>query len=245
MSQGEGDEDAAAGSPAPVARILTRSNVVEVGRDEPRCTFGRAAENRVRIGHAPQFDRLVPRLAGEILFSGERPLVSNLGAQLSFSVLMTGRPAVPVLPGDAYGPGTADFSILFEGEYRHTITVSMTPCPQHHREAGGDAPHTHWLLPHLTDRQRRMLELFTEPLRHGQTAPLSHQQVADHLRVSRATVRLDMSAIWDAFSNAGVPMRPHTDRRDEVLDAWMRHRLTDVRNEYDMSSDRSATRKKR
>jgi hypothetical protein len=72
----------------------------------------------------------------------------------------------------------------------------------------------------------RLVELCCEPLRRGEAEPLTHQQLATRLNVSRSTIRLEMAAIWSALHDAGVPMRRFTDQRDEIVWAWMHHRLS-------------------
>ena len=204
---------------------MTRHQLVDV-TSETGATFGRSSDNQLRIGHAPRHDQLVPRIAGEVSIFRDRLLITNLGAQLSLLALLPGRPSVPISAGESYGPAVDQLEILVEGEYRHSLRLAITSSGPR-RVSACASPRTHWLRPQLTRRQREMLDLYVEPLRNGGTQPLTHQQVAERLCLSRATVRLEMTGIWDAFTQAGVPMRQHNDKRDEVVDAWNRHRLTD------------------
>jgi hypothetical protein len=49
--------------------------------------------------------------------------------------------------------------------------------------------------------------------------------VAEALGISRSLVRLECHRIWSELLVAGVPMRSLGDSRDEVADAWARHRF--------------------
>ena len=53
----------------------------------------------------------------------------------------------------------------------------------------------------------------------------SHQRVADELALSRSLVRLECNRIWSELLVAGVPMRDLGEARDEIADAWARHRI--------------------
>ncbi len=203
---------------------MSRHAVVELTNDSG-ISFGRSQENALRIGHAPRLDRLVPRMAGEVSVSRERLLITNMGSQLSLLAVMPGRASVPIPPGESYGPAVPELELLIEGEYRHSLRIVVSR-PRPRTATASTTLRTNRLVPRLTERQRSMLDLYVEPLRNGGTTPLSHQQVAERLCVSRALVRLEMTSVWDAFTQAGVPMRQHTDKRDEVVDAWLRHRLT-------------------
>ena len=45
------------------------------------------------------------------------------------------------------------------------------------------------------------------------------------LGISRSLVRLECNRIWSKMLLAGIPMRELTDTRDQIVDAWTRHRL--------------------
>jgi hypothetical protein len=68
------------------------------------------------------------------------------------------------------------------------------------------------------------LDAYVAPVIGG-GSPASHQQVAHALGVSRSLVRLECNRIWSKMLLAGIPMRELTDTRDQIVDAWTRHRL--------------------
>ena len=76
----------------------------------------------------------------------------------------------------------------------------------------------------LNSRQRQVLDSYVAPVIDG-GSPASHQQVADVLGISRSLVRLECNRIWSKMLLAGIPMRELTDTRDQIVDAWTRHRL--------------------
>ena len=76
----------------------------------------------------------------------------------------------------------------------------------------------------LNARQRQVLDAYVAPVLNG-GSPASHQQVADVLGISRSLVRLECNRIWSKMLLAGIPMRELTDTRDQIVDAWTRHRL--------------------
>ncbi len=192
----------------------------------PAVTFGRAASNEIRIGHLPQLDSLVSRRAGEVRWLEGRMLVTNEAPRLTVSVQVPGRPSIDIYPGDSHAVTAEAFDVVIEATFRHVLRcrsltqqISLRPVPD------AAAGVTCLGLPQLTDRQARMLDLYAEPIRSGGTSARSYQQVADLLAVSRSLVRLEMNAVWDEFDRAGVPMRLFDDKRDDVVDAWLRHDL--------------------
>lgn len=213
--------------------VLTRNTVVHLDESRPAVTFGRSAEHEVRIGHVPHLDPLVSRHAGEIRWLDGRLLVTNHAERLTVAVQVPGRPTVDIFPQDSYAVSARTFDILVEATFRHVlrcrILAARPEIPRQERSAGSTSAGAEAVtclgLPVLTDRQLKMLEYYAEPIRQGGTSGRSHQQVADLLGISRSLARLEMTTVWEAFDRAGVPMRLYDDKRDEVIDAWLRHDL--------------------
>lgn len=192
--------------------------------------FGRGADADVRIGAAPIYDDVVPRRAGRVFAIGDRVVVENLDDTLAFDLRIDGRPRIPVPPGDLHSPRDRTFDIVVTGGitgYELAIRVNVEGV--HPRRVPADASEAELdpptgAVPTLTDRQRAILDAYVRPLRDGGLVA-SHQQVADQLRFSRSLVRVECERIWSALFLAGVPMRDLGDARDEIVDAWSRHRI--------------------
>ncbi|HEY8526368.1 MAG TPA: hypothetical protein VIL48_15455 [Acidimicrobiales bacterium] len=213
---------AAAGTVATDERVVVLPAEGEV-------TFGRSPNAALRIGHVPVYDDVVPRMAGRMLSCAGRVLVENLDETLAFDLRVTGRPLVTVPPGEVHGPRDRAFDILVAGTFRYVlaVTVNRDHTPTRIVPAGaatGEEPPTGARL-RLTERQRRILDAYVAPLADGGVTAASHQQVAEAVGVSRALVRLECHRIWSEMLLAGVPMRALGDARDEVADAWARHRF--------------------
>lgn len=193
-------------------------------------TFGRGTDADVRIGAAPIYDDVVPRSAGRVFSIDDRIVVENLDDTLAFDLRVDGRPLIAVPPGDLHSPRDQTFDIVVAGgvtSYELAIRVNtdgVVPrrLARDASEAELDPPTG--AVPSLTDRQRAILDAYVRPLRHGGLVA-SHQQVADELIVSRSLVRVECERIWSALFLAGVPMRDLGDARDEIVDAWSRHRI--------------------
>lgn len=193
-------------------------------------TFGRGTDADVRIGAAPVYDDVVPRSAGRVFSIGDRIVVENLDDTLAFDLRVEGRPLIAVPPGDLHSPREETFDIVVAGgvtSYELAIRVNVQGIqprrmPRHASEADLDPPTG--AVPNLTDRQRAILDAYVSPLRDGGLVA-SHQQVADQVRVSRSLVRVECERIWSSLFLAGVPMRDLGDARDEIVDAWSRHRI--------------------
>jgi hypothetical protein len=211
-----------------LASIITKDAITHLDANQSSVTFGRSADNPVRIGHTPQLDALVSRRAGEIAWLDGRLMVTNHAERLNLTIRVPGRPQVDVYPGDRFAALSSEFDVLLEATFRHVMrcrVLAEGPAVTGPALPPGDDPVTCISLPRLSQRQLRMLDLYAEPIRQGGTTARSHQQVAEILNVSRSLVRMEMNAVWDEFECAGVPMRLFDDKRDEVVDAWLRHRL--------------------
>lgn len=213
---------------APAATLTSESATVAIPKDG-QITFGRGTHADVRIGDAPVYDDIVPRCAGRVFAIGDRVIVENLDDTLAFDLRVEGRPLISVAPGDLHSPRDAAFEIVVAGGVRsYALEISIDG-------GGGDCeretshPHNHLdsatgAVPTLTARQRAILDAYVRPLRHGGPVA-SHQQVADELRISRSLVRVECERIWNEMFQAAVPMRSLGAARDEIADAWSRHRI--------------------
>lgn len=201
--------------------------VVEAGGE---VLFGRGSEVDVRIGAVPVYDDVVPRAAGRIFAIEGRVVVENLDDQLAFDIRVPARPIISLPPGDWHSPRDPVFDIVVTGAVRsYELAVAVNTSGVSPRRVPFDAcaaeldPPT-GAVPKLTERHRRILDAYVEPLRAGGLVA-SHQQVADRIGVSRSLVRVECERIWSALFLAGVPMRDLGDARDEIVDAWSRHRI--------------------
>ena len=211
----------------PVGTVASEYDRVVVN-SEGRVTFGRSPENDVRIGHAPVSDDSIARQAGAIFDVHGRLAVENSGSRLAFDVYAEGRSPYSVPPGAWISPVEPTFEIRVGGVMTHTISVAHNV---HHVATlivGADepirsGPPTGARLV-LTERQRQVVEAYVEPLAEG-GGPATHGEVAAKLHMSRALVRSECGKIWSAMLLAGIPMRELADARDQIVDAWSRHRL--------------------
>jgi hypothetical protein len=213
-----------------LASVITEHGVFHMTADAPTATFGRDPSADVKVGHAPKVDSMVPRLAGSFSFLDGRILVTNRGERLAYTVWPLDGALVDLRPGQMFGPETASFDVTIDGRFTHIWRVTLED-PQSVRAlrggpGGRSSPdQTDVVVPDLTDRQQEILNLYTEPLRKGGTIPRTHREVGRQINLSRQTVILELYSIWDRFDAAGVPMRTLSDKRDEVVNAWMRHYL--------------------
>lgn len=214
-------DDAAAGTISTDERVV----VLDAGRE---VTFGRAPTAQLRIGHAPVYDDVVPKLAGKVFVHDGRVVVANLHDALAFDIRVEGRPLISVAPGDWHAPGDSSYDVLVTGTFTYELAVTVNTASNPTRRVDPAATTTPdpptGARPRLTERQRAILDAYVAPLAGGGTAA-SHQQVAGALGISRSLVRLECHKIWSELLVAGVPMRTLGDARDEVADAWARHRF--------------------
>lgn len=196
---------------------------------DQRLTFGRSPENDLRVGATPLHDELVPRQAGAVFAVGRRIAVENTSTRLAFDVCVDGRAPHPVSPGDLFAPGEAEFEVRVSGAIVYTIVVqrNVKRTPTVVAEAVGpirSGPATGVTTVELTPRQRAILQAYVQPMTKG-SGPATHGQVAARLHLSRALVRVECNKIWSAMLLAGIPMRNLPDARDQIADAWLRHRI--------------------
>jgi hypothetical protein len=207
--------------------ISTDAQVVVFGSGR-EVTFGRSPDAQVRVGHAPVYDDVVPKLAGKVFAHEDHVVVANLHDALALDIRVPGRPLVSVAPGAWHAPGERAYDVLVRGTYTYELAVTVNTAHVRTRIVPADVvaapvPPT-GARPRLSDRQRAILDAYVAPLESG-AAPASHQQVAGSLGISRSLVRLECHRIWSELLVAGVPMRALGDARDEIADAWARHRF--------------------
>ncbi len=193
-------------------------------------TFGRGGDADLRVGAAPIYDEVVPRIAGRVVAMGDRVFVENLDDSLALDLRVEGRPLMSLSPGHMHSPIDPVFDILITGSittYELAVRVNRDRIsPRWVRiDATPDEldPPT-GATPELSPRQRSILDAYVRPLQAGGTSA-SHQQVAEELGISRSLVRVECEKIWSALFLAGVPMRDLGNARDEIVDAWSRHRI--------------------
>lgn len=214
---------------APLATVSseTRTRTLEPGG---ALTFGRSSEADLRVGAGPIYDEVVPRLAGRVVAFDGRVFVENLDDVLALDLRIPRRPLVVLSPGHIHSPDTDTFEIVITGgvtTYELSVRINRDGIVP--RRVPIDAspdeldPPT-GATPEFTERQRRILDAYVRPMREG-GLPASHQQVADELGISRSLVRVECERIWSALFLAGVPMRNLGNARDEIIDAWSRHRF--------------------
>ena len=207
--------------------ISTADGRVIVGHDTP-VTFGRGSRADLRIGHAPVYDDIVPRLTGQLFAHEGRLVVANLDDVLAFDIRIPGRPLLSVGPGEWHSPSGHSYDIVVSGTFVHELAVVVNTASRKAQLLTADAPVTMepptGARPELTERQRRILDAYVAPLADGGTIA-SHRQVAEELGLSRSLVRLECNRIWSELLVAGVPMRQLGEARDEIADAWARHRF--------------------
>lgn len=214
-------DEAAAGT------IASEREVRVIGADRP-VTFGREPTAHLRIGHAPVYDDVVPKLAGRVFAMDGRVVVENLHDSLALDVRVDGRALLAVPPGHWHAPPERTFDVLVTGTFTYELAVTVNSAGNPTRVVGVGEPDSPepptGARPRLTDRQRRILDSYVAPLATG-GHPASHQQVAESLGISRSLVRLECHRIWSELLVAGVPMRDYGDPRDLIADAWARHRF--------------------
>lgn len=211
-----------------VRATVSTENGTHLVTDDDEVTFGRDASATIRIGAVPVYDDVVPRLAGRVFAAKGRVVVENLHETLAFDIRVDNRPLIAVPPGDWHSPQDRAFDVVITGgvtTYELAVTVNTTGARTQRLAPGDpDADPPTGANPQLTERQRQILDAYVAPLAQGGVAA-THQQVADALGISRSTVRVECERIWSALFLAGVPMRDLGDARDEIVDAWGRHRF--------------------
>ncbi len=214
-------DDRAAGT------ISTDQQVIVLDADR-EVTFGRDPHVGLRIGHAPVFDDVVPKVAGKVFVHDGRVVVANLHRSLALDIRVDGRPLISVAPGDWHAPSEGSYDVLITGTFTYELAVTVNTASNPTRVVAVDAPTTPdpptGARPRLSERQRHILDAYVAPLTGGGAAA-SHQEVAETVGVSRSLVRLECHRIWSELLVAGVPMRSLGDARDEIADAWARHRF--------------------
>lgn len=212
---------------AAAGTIASEREVRVIAADRP-VTFGREPTAHLRLGHAPVYDDVVPKLAGRVFAMDGRVVVENLHDTLALDVRVDGRALLTVPPGHWHAPPERTFDVLVTGTFTYELAVTVNSAGNPTRvvavgEPDSPEPPT-GARPRLTDRQRRILDSYVAPLAAG-GHPASHQQVAESLGISRSLVRLECNRIWSELLVAGVPMRDYGDPRDLIADAWARHRF--------------------
>jgi hypothetical protein len=207
--------------------VSSEDRVVVVDGDR-RITFGRDPAVALRIGHAPVYDDVVPRVAGQVFAHLDRVVVANVDDALALDIRVPNRPLLSLPPGDWHAPRDHNFDIVVTGTFTYELTVTVNTEKNPTRlvppvERPLVDPPT-GARPRLTERQRRVLDAYVAPLVDGRP-PASHQAVANQLGISRSLVRLECNRIWSELLVAGVPMRAFEDPRDAIADAWARHRM--------------------
>ena len=194
----------------------------------PGVTFGREPHAHLRIGHAPLYDDVVPKLAGRVFAHDGRVVVANLHESLALDIRIDGRALLPVPPGHWHAPPERTFDVLVTGTLTYELAVvnsAHNPDPggggRRSRLPGAPRPAPG---PGSPNASARCWTPTWRPLAKGQP-PAPHQQVAETLGVSRSLVRLECNRIWSELLVAGVPMRSLGDPRDQIADAWARHRF--------------------
>lgn len=210
------------------AGTLSTDQRIAVIPEEGQITFGRDTSVDVRIGHAPVHDDIVPRRSGAVFNHDGRLVVANLDDRLAFDIRVADRPVISIPPGDWHSPRDRTYDIVISGALTYTLTVTANTDHNPTRWLGSDETLTleppTGARPRLTERQRQILDAYVAPQASG-GGPASHQQVAETLGISRSLVRLECHRIWSELFLAGVPMRDLGDHRDEIADAWARHRI--------------------
>jgi hypothetical protein len=214
-------------NPPTAGTIATDQQLVVISLDG-EATFGRDSSVDLRVGHAPVHDDVVPRRSGKVFAHDGRLVVSNLDDSLAFDIRVADRPAISVPPGDWHSPRDRAFDIVINGALTYMLTVTVNTDHNATHMLTSDEPDTHepptGARPQLTERQRCILDAYVAPQAAG-GRPASHQEVAQALGISRSLVRLECHRIWSELFLAGVPMRDLGDARDEIADAWARHRI--------------------
>lgn len=191
----------------------------------PGVRFGRSEDCEVRFGHLPSVDPAVASVAGRVFLCEDRVAVENLSPHIAFDVKEPTGPRETVRPFAVLSPPSPVFEILCDGSaLRHVLHVEGWN-QLDVLGATGDGKEAQPLAPRLTERQWDVLDAYAAPILAGRTVPATHSQVADTLGWSMSLIRLESGEIWTAFLDAGVPMRDFPDKRDAIVDAYVRHRL--------------------
>jgi hypothetical protein len=189
----------------------------------PDLRFGRGQANEMRLGHAPFLDTSVPRNAGQLtLTRSSRVVAQNLDDTYAFHVKSPGVPAVPVRPGELFGPCGETFRVHIHGAVTYVIEVQIASRPMI-MPLADEEPCT-GTPPELTEQERDVLNACVAPILAGGPVPATHAEVAAQLDVPVINVRRRIKAIWAKFLLAGVPMRDLPDR-DAIVDAALIHRI--------------------
>jgi len=161
---------------AAAGTIASEREVRVIAADRP-VTFGREPTAHLRIGHAPVYDDVVPKLAGRAFAMDGRVVVENLHDTLAFDVRVDGRALLTVPPGHWHAPPERTFDVLVTGTFTYELAVTVNSAGNPTRvvavgEPDSPEPPT-GARPRLTDRQRRILDSYVAPLAAG-GHPASH-----------------------------------------------------------------------
>src|SRR5918995_5752854 len=127
-------DEAAAGTIASEREV----RVVGAGGD---VTFGREPTAHLRIGHAPVYDDVVPKLAGRVFAHDGRLVVDNLHDTLALDIRVEGRALMTVPPGHWHSPPEHSFDVLVTGTFTYELAVTVNSGGNPTRVvAGGGAP---------------------------------------------------------------------------------------------------------
>lgn len=167
-------------------------------------TFGRASGASIRIGHAPEYDRDVPRLWGEMHWSRGRLYVTNVSERWGFD-LVSGPDVTPafrttVPPGGSASPAAPRFRIETQGPGT-SYEINVLSAPRLHVQ-GHDAVLTEppSFMPFaLTEQQKRIGAAVVQPLVEGKGRRASYDQVSALAHYSRRHVREQIAAMDALF----------------------------------------------
>ena len=112
--------------------ISSESQVIVFGAGR-EVTFGRDPSSHLRIGHAPVYDDVVPKVAGKVFVHGERVVVANLHDVLALDIRVDGRALISLPPGDWHAPAERTFDVLITGTFqdRSGAGIGCQPRPGH------------------------------------------------------------------------------------------------------------------
>jgi len=197
-------------------------------RDGDCVSFGRGGECDVRFGYAPLADRGVPRRAGSLVAANQRVFVES-EAEPGHRALTLREPDGSVFQlgvGEGHAPRGPRFEVLVPGEstvWKLSVTVRDARVRPTAADRGDLPTYRHELV--LTDLQRRVLDAYAEPIRHGRMEPATHREVATVLHYHPNTVREVVYDIWAAMFAAQLPMPDVSDKRVAVVEAARTHGL--------------------
>jgi hypothetical protein len=200
-------------------------------RDGDCVTFGRGADCDVRFGYAPLADRGVPRRAGSLIAANRRIFVES-AAEPGHRALTLREPEGSVFQlgvGEGHAPRSSRFEVLVPGEttvWKLAVTVRAPGASAAVAEHADLPTHRHQL--ELTDTQRRVLDAYAEPIRHGRMEPATHREVGAALHYHPNTVREVVYEVWAAMFAAQIPMPDVSDKRVAVVEAARTHGLLTV-----------------